>query len=184
MAWVDSGDNLILREVERIVGLPVQEAAQLILGHRIEVGELGFTITEVEAYAGDDDPASHAWRGETKRNRSMFLRGGTLYVYFTYGMHWCSNVVTGPPGVASAILIRSVVCDSSDMGTVGRTDGPARFCREAGISGQDDGTDLLAPGSRIRLADGSPPGAGKIMRGRRIGISRGREFEWRYWIQA
>ncbi len=101
--------NAVLELLDR----PVLEVAPLLLGWRVrtevdgEVTEI--ELTEVEAYAGAADPASHAYRGPTRRNRSMFEGAGTLYVYRSYGVHWCVNIVTGPPGSGEAVLLRGGV---------------------------------------------------------------------------
>ncbi|MFM1966492.1 MAG: hypothetical protein RL134_2217 [Actinomycetota bacterium] len=119
-------------------------------------------VTEVEAYAGEgEDPGSHAFRGPTPRNATMFGPPGHLYVYFTYGMHWCANVVTGAEGRASAILLRAgEVTEGVDLARErrpsARTDrdlarGPARLTTALGLTGEHDGLDLLDPRSPVRL---------------------------------
>jgi len=119
-------------------------------------------LTEVEAYAGQgEDPGSHAHRGRTLRNATMFGPPGHLYVYFTYGMHWCANVVTGPEGSASAVLLRAgEVIEGADVARerrpTARTDrdlarGPARLTTALGLTGECDGVDLLDPASPVRL---------------------------------
>jgi DNA-3-methyladenine glycosylase len=145
-------------------------------------------IVEVEAYLGARDPASHAYRGRTPRNDVMFRVGGLLYVYFTYGMHYCCNVVTGPPGRGHAILIRAleprggipVMARHRGVGTreQGRLcSGPARLCQALGITTAQDGTDLT--GNRIWLSDDGTP-ASPIVRTTRVGISAGRHHLWRF----
>ena len=149
-------------------------------------------IVEVEAYGGADDPASHAFGGPTARNAVMFGPAGHLYVYFTYGMHWCANVVCGPEGSAQAVLVRALTPLSGLEGM--RTDrpptfpdrdlcrGPARLCRALGITGADDGTDLLVPDGTVRLVDDGMPPPGRPASGPRIGISRAVDRPWRWWV--
>ena len=119
-------------------------------------------ITEVEAYGGvGEDPGSHAFRGRTPRNATMFGPPGHAYVYFTYGMHWCANVVTGPAGSASAVLLRAgEVVEGVEVARArrpsARTDrdlarGPARLTVALGITGDLDGVDLLDGASPLRL---------------------------------
>jgi DNA-3-methyladenine glycosylase len=119
-------------------------------------------LTEVEAYAGQgEDPGSHAHRGRTPRNATMFGPPGHLYVYFTYGMHWCANVVTGRQGSASAVLLRAgVVTEGVDIARARRPSaradrdlarGPARLANALGLTGEHDGIDLLDALSPVRL---------------------------------
>ena len=148
-------------------------------------------IVEVEAYKGAVDPASHAYRGETRRTTVMFGPPAYLYVYFTYGMHWCANVVTGPPGEASALLIRALAPlrgleEMRRLRPAARRDrdlcnGPAKLCQALGITGADNGTDLLAR-SKIRLADDGTPPPEHPAQGKRIGIRVATEEPWRFWV--
>jgi DNA-3-methyladenine glycosylase len=145
----------------------------------------------VEAYDGANDPASHAFRGRTDRTGSMFGPPGLLYVYFTYGMHYCANVVCGPEGVAGAVLIRALEpLTGLDVMRArrGRIEpayricaGPAKLCQALGISRADDGTDLLADGRVRLLDDGVPPPKNPDKRPR-IGLSArvesARELAW------
>ncbi len=150
-------------------------------------------IVEVEAYGGAKDPASHAYHGRTRRNEVMFREGGYLYVYFTYGMHFCANVVTGKKDAGEAVLIRAVepVAGMEVMkknrrfdksaGTMHTlTNGPAKLCQAFGIKGKDNGIDLL--GHEIYLTAGKPIPKSKIGISTRIGISRGKEMQWRFFI--
>ena len=147
-------------------------------------------IVETEAY-GPDDPASHAFRGPTRRNHAMFGPPGHLYVYFTYGMHYCANVVTGRAGEGSAVLLRAVEPlegiaamrrrrSRRDLRDLCR--GPARLTQAFAIGDGDDGTDLVRGRIRIQRGPGGDAGAPAIASGPRIGISVGRAFPWRYWI--
>jgi DNA-3-methyladenine glycosylase len=155
------------------------------------VGPCRGRIVEVEAYAGGEDPASHAYRGRTARNATMFEGAGRLYVYFTYGMHWCANVVTGAEGVGQAVLLRAVMplAGLDEMRArrpAARTDrdlcrGPARLCQALAITGDDDGTDLVRD-ARIWLGDDghAPPSEPGVSR--RIGLSKGTEPPWRWYM--
>jgi DNA-3-methyladenine glycosylase len=149
-------------------------------------------IVEVEAYRGEDDPASHAYRGETPRTRVMFGPPGYLYVYFTYGMHWCANVVCQPDGVAGAVLIRALSpVDGVESMRLARPaarrdrelcNGPAKLCQALGIGGDGNGIDLLTSTSRVSLYDdGTPPPASPAV-GPRVGISVGTDAPWRFWL--
>lgn len=124
-------------------------------------------IVEVEAYGGKDDAASHASRGITDRNRSMFGPPGLLYVYFTYGMHYCANVVCHEQGQAGAVLIRALEPIAgveemrrrrpADERTVQLCAGPAKLCQALAITKAQDGVDLVASGDLLLIDDGTPP---------------------------
>jgi DNA-3-methyladenine glycosylase len=175
---------------ERLFGTPIEVAAQL-LNLVLASGETAGRIVEVEAYDGANDRASHAFRGQTARNHTMFAPPGLLYVYFTYGMHYCANVVCREEGVAGAVLIRALepLAGLEVMrARRGREEpayricsGPAKLCQALGITRADDGTDLFAD-SKVRLLDDgfSPP---KVADTRpRIGLSArteaARELAW------
>jgi len=155
----------------------------------------------VEAYRGEKDPGSHAFRGRTARNASMFEAGGCIYVYFTYGMHHCLNIVTGPAGVSRAVLLRGgEVVEGLEQARgrrpAARTDrdlarGPARLCAALGLDRSDDGALLGGPGSRISLTLPEPqpaPDAGRIRCGPRTGVAGpggdGEAFPWRFWLDG
>ena len=154
-----------------------------VLTTRLDGGTTSVIITEVEAYASDD-PASHSYRGRTRRNASMFGPPGTLYVYRSYGIHWCMNVTTGPEGEASALLLRG------GQLTIGRahatrrrgrtdhlTDGPGKLTQALGVTGDHDGLDLLDPSSPIQLLPGEPlPSIATP----RIGITKAVDVPWRW----
>ena len=142
-------------------------------------------IVETEAYTADD-PASHSYRGRTGCNAVMFGSPGHLYVYRSYGIHWCANVVTGAAGDGQAVLIRAIepVEGIDEMlrrrGRHPLADGPGKLCQALGIDGAHDGLDLVVPGAAVRIVDdGSPPPADPLV-GPRIGISRAVEMPWRW----
>ena len=153
-------------------------------------------IVEVEAYRGAEDPASHAFRGRTVRNATMFGPAGHLYVYFTYGMHFCANVVCGPEGSASAVLLRALEPLSgkdemrSARGAVmpdgALCSGPARLCQALAIDRSFDGSDLVEANDGVELRDdGTEPPAVPLV-GPRIGISSragdAASYPWRFGV--
>ncbi len=187
----ERGDRLESPRVGRFATLPVsfyrrpaEAVAPDLLGRFLvreaPEGRLVLRIVEVEAYLGGDDPASHAFRGETARNRAMFLAGGHAYVYFVYGMHFCVNVVCGPAGTPHAVLLRAgeAVAGADAMaarrGLGSRASarllagGPARLCEALGIDRAFDRASLRR--GELRLTEGEPPAAGEIVRGARIGV--------------
>ena len=181
------------------------EVAPALLGAVIAVtdppGRVAIRLTEVEAYRGEEDPGSHAFRGRTARNASMFEAGGRIYVYFTYGMHHCLNIVTGPAGLSRAVLLRGgEVVDGIELARARRpaarvdrdlARGPARLCAALGLDRSDDGTLLGGPGSRISLTlpeAQRAPDAERIRRGPRTGVAGpggdGEAFPWRFWLDG
>jgi DNA-3-methyladenine glycosylase len=176
-------------------------AAASVLNLILVKGGLAGRIVEVEAYEGESDPASHAYRGLTDRNQTMFGPPGHLYVYKSYGVHHCANIVCGPPGRASALLVRALEpLGDADAMRRGRPlslpdsllcSGPGRLCASLGIVRGDDGADLLKAFAQGRGAqgaelgaialvdDGTPPPATPL-RGPRIGLSKrcGEAVEW------
>ena len=163
------------------------EQAPRLLGALLRHGEVAVRLTEVEAYDGADDPGSHAYRGATRRNAVMFGPAGHLYCYFTYGMHVCCNVVCGPEGIASAVLLRAgEVVEGLDVARERRpraadrdlARGPARLCRALGIELDHDGTDLSH--GPVTLTLGSPPE--NVSTGPRVGLRAAADRPWRFWI--
>jgi DNA-3-methyladenine glycosylase len=166
----------------------VRDIAPQLLGKLLVHGERAGRIVEVEAYGGAEDPASHAYRGRTRRNGAMFGPPGYLYVYFTYGMHWCANVVCAPEGNPQAALIRALspvsglpamrAARPAARNDRHLTNGPARLCQALGITGALDGTDLLVGEVRI-LDDGAvPPDDPEVSP--RIGVRQGTDLLWRW----
>jgi DNA-3-methyladenine glycosylase len=173
-----------------------------VLEHQTEAGLVAVELTEVEAYAGASDPASHAYRGKTARNAVMFGPPGHAYVYFTYGMHFCVNLVCLGNGSASAVLLRAGrIIEGEELARARRTRvtamvpfrdlarGPARLCQALDIDRSLDGADVCAPDSPLRMRW---PDAGttarsadrKILSGPRVGISAAAEVPWRFWIEG
>jgi DNA-3-methyladenine glycosylase len=163
-----------------------------VLSHRTADGLVAVELTEVEAYMGAADPASHAYRGRTARNAVMFGPPGHAYVYFTYGMHFCVNLVCLAPGTASAVLLRAgrIVAGEglarSRRGVAVRprdlARGPARLCQALGIDRALDGADVCSVASPLRIEGPGGGTAGRYEQGPRVGVSSGAEVPWRFWI--
>lgn len=149
-------------------------------------------IVEVEAYAGAEDPAAHTYRGKTARNATMFGPAGHMYVYFTYGMHWCCNVACGEVGEGVGVLMRALAPLAGlelmrEARPKCRRDrdlcrGPARLAQALGATGADDGADLVTGKDGFRLLDDGTPPPDQPAVSERIGISRAREHPWRWYL--
>jgi DNA-3-methyladenine glycosylase len=166
--------------------------APQLIGANLVCGDRSARIVEVEAYGGVVDQASHAFRGRTARNESMYLAGGHWYVYFTYGMHWCVNLVTGADGDPQAVLIRAAEPLSGSEqfrahrpGVVDRDllRGPARLTKAFGINRSLDATSALD--GLLRLCPSDQPHAQRdIVHGPRIGIRASTELSRRWWDRS
>ncbi|MFY1632443.1 DNA-3-methyladenine glycosylase [Solwaraspora sp. WMMB335] len=185
-----------LIDLATVLAGPVVPAARALLGCVITAGDIAVRLTEVEAYGGvGADPASHAHRGRTPRNAVMFGPPGRLYVYFTYGMHWCGNVTTGPSGQAAAVLLRAgevitghrsarvrrgVAAPDRDLAR-----GPARLLVALGLDGGANGSSLLdgtGPASLSPPVAPVPPAAHRA--GPRVGVALGSDTPWRFWLDG
>jgi DNA-3-methyladenine glycosylase len=167
----------------------------LVVGPLAGVSRVG-RIVEVEAYCGSDDPGSHAFRGPTPRNAMMFGPPGRLYVYRSYGIHWCANAVCGPEGVGEAVLIRALapvagveaMRAARDLGQrhpVADRDlcrGPGRLCQALGITAAHNGADLVSGDKGVTIAgDGvAPPSTPGVSM--RVGLTKGAEHPWRFFV--
>jgi DNA-3-methyladenine glycosylase len=161
-----------------------------LLGKLIVHDGLAARIVEVEAYCGAEDPGSHAYRGMTKRNATMFGPPGLLYVYFTYGMHWCANAVCGHEGKGVAVLLRAAepVTGLEDIWRrrpKARRErdllsGPARLCQAFGIDGVHDGADLVTADRGVTIVDDGTPPPDVPAVSTRIGLSVGVDLPWRW----
>lgn len=185
---------------------PAPVVAPALLGWTLrsstDEGVVSVVVTEVEAYHGGDDPASHAYRGRTRRNATMFGPAGRLYVYLSHGLHRCANVVCGPDEVASAVLLRAGrVVEGEELARwrrehppLGRAPdrslpraalarGPGSLGRALGLEATDDGADLLDPGGRLELSrpevDVHPA---EVASGPRVGVSAAADRPWRFWV--
>ena len=162
----------------------VHEVAPELIGCELYVDGVGGVVVEVEAYH-HEDPASHAYRGRTPRNAAMFGPPGHAYVYRSYGIHWCLNLVCGEEGVADAVLVRALepTRGLDEMrARRGRDEprllcsGPGRLCQALGVTGEHDGLPLDRPPFELR-APGKPL---EVRAAPRVGISRAAELPWRY----
>jgi DNA-3-methyladenine glycosylase len=150
-------------------------------------------IVEVEAYRGAHDPGSHAYRGKTARNAVMFGPPGHLYVYFTYGMHWCANAVCGADGEGTAVLLRAAApVDGLDLMRAVRpvhrdvdlANGPAKLCQALGLDRRFDGADLVAGDRGVQIVDDGVPPPRRPGNSTRVGLSAGQDHPWRWWIEG
>ena len=173
-----------------------------VLVHQTEEGAVAVRLTEVEAYAGESDPASHAFRGRTARNAVMYGPPGHAYVYFTYGMHFCVNLVCAGNGSASAVLLRAGrVIAGEELARARRNRGttvipfrdlargPARLCQALDIDRSLDGADVCVADSplRMRWPDARTTARSaeiKVLSGPRVGVSSAAEIPWRFWIEG
>jgi DNA-3-methyladenine glycosylase len=206
---------LIPRDFFARPSVPVApELLGCVLEHETEAGLVAVELTEVEAYAGASDPASHAYRGKTARNAVMFGPPGHAYVYFTYGMHFCVNLVCLGNGSASAVLLRAGrVIAGEELARARRTGepkgvrvdgsprektavtfrdlarGPARLCQALDIDRSLDGADVCVADSplRMRWPDARTTARSaeiKVLSGPRVGVSTAAEIPWRFWIEG
>lgn len=182
-------------DIKQLLHQDALVAAPQLLGWEITTGspdgDTGGIIIEVEAYHGAEDPASHAYRGLTARTQPMFGPAGNIYVYFTYGMHYCTNLVTGPDGQAQAILLRGL-WPTSGLEIMARrrggvalsrlTNGPANLTQALGIQASWSGRHLHDGLITLRPPQ-SPVDPSRIMAGPRIGIKQATDWPWRFWLQ-
>jgi DNA-3-methyladenine glycosylase len=179
-------------DLRSLLERPVLEVAPLLLGAVLRHGDVACRLTEVEAYDGANDPGSHAFRGPTPRNAVMFGPPGHLYVYFSYGMHWCANVVCGPAGSASAVLVRAgEIVDGLESARsrrpAARVDrdlarGPARLCQALAIGRDQNGHDLtVAP---LTLEPGPAVALDIVENGPRVGLREAADRPWRFWLRS
>lgn len=181
-----------------LLARPALQLAPRLLGavvvSRVGGDEVAVRLTEVEAYEGPDDPASHAYRGPTPRAAIMFGPPGRLYCYFTYGMHWCANIVCGTDGHASAVLLRAgEVVRGREAARARRpasrsahdlARGPARLAACLGLGQEQNGLDLCDPASPVQLE--SLPGRRRpgVVSGPRVGIAAAADRPWRFWLNG
>jgi DNA-3-methyladenine glycosylase len=193
------GDQLILPR--KFFEGPALEVAPALLGCVLEAGStaglVAVRITEVEAYSGQTDPASHAYKRKSGRNQVMFGPPGHAYVYQIYGMHFCVNLVCRPAGTAEAVLLRAgEVVEGTEVAwsrrPAARTEdhlarGPALLCQVLAIDRRFDGTDVCAADSPVRMrgpGPGEAPAPGMIRTGPRVGVTQAAEYPWRFWIDG
>ncbi|ATL26713.1 DNA-3-methyladenine glycosylase [Streptomyces formicae] len=177
---------------------PVLDVAPDLLGRVLvrdsQDGPIELRLTEVEAYAGEVDPGSHAYRGRTARNGVMFEEPGHVYVYFTYGMWHCMNLVCGPPGMASAVLLRAgEITEGDELARKRRLSarndkelakGPARLATALDVDRSLNGSDACGdPDSPFTVLSGTPAHPDQVRSGPRTGVSgEGGVHPWRFWI--
>jgi DNA-3-methyladenine glycosylase len=173
---------------------PATEVGPDLLGCVLWHESVAVELTEVEAYMGRIDSASHSYRGQTRRNAVMFGPPGYCYVYFTYGMHFCANLVCGPGDTPTAVLLRAgrIVAGEelarsrrpSSRRDTDLASGPARLCLALGIDMAQNGVDVCTDGSELLVTSTIASYERKICHGPRVGISSAADLPWRYWIDG
>jgi DNA-3-methyladenine glycosylase len=176
---------------------PAEEVAPELLGRYVvrasAEGMVVLRLTEVEAYAGERDPASHAFRGRTRRNAVMYGPSGHAYVYFTYGMHFCVNLVCLGEGTAAAVLLRAGEIVSGREVARGRRPrssdrdlarGPARLCQALAIDRDLNGADVCDPNGPLRVVAGERVAPDRIRTGPRTGVNGAKDVPWRFWLDG
>lgn len=169
--------------------------ARQLLNKVLVHDECAARLVEVEAYCGGIDPGSHAFRGQTARNATMFGPAGGLYVYFTYGMHWCANAVCGAVGEGVAVLLRAaeplfgLETMRARRGVAARRDrdlcsGPAKLCQAFGLDRRYDGADLVRGDRGVVIADDGVPPPRRPGNSVRIGLRAGAEHPWRWYVEG
>jgi len=211
-SWSEASWRVLSREFfDRAATSVAPALLGCVLAHETPRGLVAIEIVEVEAYTGETDPASHAFRGKTARNAVMFGAPGHAYVYFTYGMHFCVNLVCQQAGEPAAVLVRAGrVIAGADLAQARRAarvlsggdspasgqarsagaasrlaSGPARLCQALGIDRAQNGSDVCDPGGPLRvLARRGFSGlpSATIASGPRVGVRVGAENNWRFWI--
>jgi DNA-3-methyladenine glycosylase len=149
-------------------------------------------LVEVEAYCGAEDPASHSYGGMTRRNQVMFGPPGGLYVYFTYGMHWCVNAVCGEPGVGVAVLLRAAAplrgvdemwaARPAARRTRDLCSGPAKLAQAFGLDGSFNGVDLVIGDGGVVICDDGLPPPSAPGQSTRVGVNAGSDHPWRWYV--
>lgn len=176
---------------DRPAAVVAPDLLDCVVEHETAEGLVAVRLTEVEAYQGDLDPGSHAYRGLTPRNSIMFGEPGYVYVYFTYGMHFCMNLVCDGVGTAAAVLLRAgEVVEGVELASRRRGSplrdlarGPARLAVALGVGRAEYGLDACDPRGVLRVlqADGR---RGRVLAGPRVGLSAGAETPWRFWLDG
>ncbi len=176
-------------ELLELLRIDVLEGAKALLGAELRRGDLRARIVETEAYRAEDDPACHAYRSRTARNEVMFGEPGFAYVYFNYGVHWMLNVCAHEPGRAAAVLVRAgrplegldeMRDHRGPVNDRNLLSGPGKLAKAFGITGSDNGLNLLDPSSPLRIVPRTM--SVHVVAGPRIGIAEGKghELPWRF----
>jgi DNA-3-methyladenine glycosylase len=175
-------------------GRDPREVAPELLNKVLVHGDRAGRIVEAEAYCGSEDPGAHSYRGMTARNQVMFGPPGGLYVYFTYGMHWCANAVCGDEGVGVAVLLRALaplrgLDEMRALRPAARRErdlcsGPAKLCQALGLDRRFDGADLVTGDRGVVIGDDGTPPPSHPVQTRRIGLSAGADHLWRWYVEG
>jgi DNA-3-methyladenine glycosylase len=171
----------------------VAAVAQSLLGWELTAGPVRLRLTELEAYQGSEDAASHAFRGRTPRNAVMYGPAGVAYVYFVFGMHWCLNIVCGRVGEPSAVLVRAgAVVDGSEVARERRkwtgaaaelARGPGRLAVALAVDGRINGSSMVDGSGPLLLSPPSVPIAPSLLKsGPRVGVAGAADVAWRFWL--